>query len=460
MNQWELPLIPLPRELPPLQIPVSIPPPAMRPLPPHSSYKKVEIGGYHYQFVDEEKLPDECTCPICTLVQREAHQVICCGKIYCKSCLDELKRKSVNFKCPNCCNSLEGEHKYFPDKNTISKIHHFAIYCDNKDKGCQWEGLLKDFEEGHLPKCPYQIISCSNNCGMNLQHQELDRHLIQCPRRQFTCPFCKTRGEHRNITGDHITTCPDYILECPNTGCDEGIKRSQIAKHRNECSKEIVPCPHSSIGCSSPMIKREELLSHDKERVSFHLDLAVKKIHELKHDQERVSSHHDLTIRELRCDLHRAVKEIHELRAQRPFTADKIPVIKMQNYLQHNISTGFYLSPCGYKMALKICLYHNFDCYLALLPGEYDNTLEWPFQGVVTVELLNQKEDKDHDSTTIFFNEDTPDKYKNRVVPPKVNGEWRRSISYLHKRDKYTYNNTLYLRVSIKTTEPNKPWLV
>ena len=267
------------------------------------SAKMNKNGGYDYQFVDEKKLPDECTCPICTLVQREAHQVICCGKIYCKSCLDELKRKGDNFDCPNCRNSLEGEHKYFPDKNMISKICHFAIYCDNKDKGCQWEGLLKDFEVGHFPECPYQIIGCSNNCGKNLQRQELKRHLEEeCPRRWFTCPFCKRRGEHRNITGDHITTCPDYILECPNTGCDKRIKRCLMPHHRTECPKEIVPCCHSSIGCKT-MIKREELPLHHQDRMSSHLDLAIKKI--------------------------------NEITAWCTLPENKIPVLKMQNYSQN-----------------------------------------------------------------------------------------------------------------------------
>ena len=435
-NQWELPLIPLPRELPPFQIPVSVPPPAVGPLPPHSYSKKVEIGGYDYQFVDKKKLPEECTCPICTLVQREAHQVICCGKIYCKSCLDELKSKSDYFKCPNCRNSLKGEHKYFPDKNIISKIRHFAIYCNNKDKGCQWEGLLKDFEEGHLPKCAYQIIGCSNNCGeANLQRQELDRHLIQvCPRRQFTCPFCKTRGEHRNITGDHITTCTDYILECPNTGCDKRIKRSQMTQHRNECPDEIVSCHHSSIGCST-MIKREELPLHHQERVSSHLDLAVKKI--------------------------------HELTAQ----ANKIPVIKMQNYSRNKeqwISPGFYVSTGSYKMALKVSRIgffhvHYLSCGLALLPGEYDDALEWPFKGEVTVELLNQKEDKDHRKTTFNYNKDTPDQHKNRVIPPKVNGEWWGHPQFIleYLLPKYLNNNsTLYFRISVKINSKTKPWLV
>ena len=398
--------------------------------------EEIEHGGYDYQFVDEKKLPDECTCPICTLVQREAHQVICCGKIYCKSCLDELKLKSVNFDCPNCRSSLRGESKYFPDRNTISKIRHFVIYCNNKDKGCKWEGLLKDFEEGHLPKCLYQIIGCSNNCGVaNLQRQELDRHLEEeCPRRQFVCPLCLEWGEYINITGEHIRTCPDYILECPNTGCDERIKRSQMVQHHNECPKEVVPCHHSSIGCNT-MIKREELLSHDKERVSFHLDLAVEKI--------------------------------HELTAQ----ANKIPVIKMQNYSQNKglwISAGFYVSTGSYKMALRFLTSSGWSpnyscCELALLPGKYDDTLEWPFQGEVTVELLNQKEDRGHKKIIIYFNKDTLDGYKNRVVPPKVNGEWRSGDCLINESDLHRYlnnNNTLYFGISVTINSKSKPWLV
>ena len=139
-----------------------------------------------------------------------------------------------------------------------------------------------------------------------------------------------------------------------------------------------------------------------------------------------------------------------ELRAQRPCTANKI---LMRIVSENNISPGFYSSPCGYKMALKITTRGSvsFNFYLALLPGEYDDTLEWPFQGEVTVELLNQLEDKYHIKGIITFNEDTPDEYKNRVVPPNENGEWWGGTFFLHSPDKYTSNDTLYLRVSIKT---------
>ena len=50
--------------------------------------------------------------------------------------------------------------------------------------------------------------------------------------------------------------------------------------------------------------------------------------------------------------------------------------------------------------------------------GEYDNELEWPFEGDIRVELLNWKEDKNHHSDTIDFNKHTdPDeKHSSRVT--------------------------------------------
>ena len=47
-------------------------------------------GGYDCKFVDTP--PDKLVCQICLLVARTPHQVTCCGRVYCKTCLDEHKR--------------------------------------------------------------------------------------------------------------------------------------------------------------------------------------------------------------------------------------------------------------------------------------------------------------------------------------------------------------------------------
>jgi len=55
-------------------------------------------GGYDYKFVDTP--PDKLVCQICLLVAHTPHQVTCCGRVYCKACLDEHKRHYNT--CPNC----------------------------------------------------------------------------------------------------------------------------------------------------------------------------------------------------------------------------------------------------------------------------------------------------------------------------------------------------------------------
>lgn len=113
-----------------------------------------EIGGYDYEFVDTD-LPDEFQCPICTLVPRDVHQASCCGKMFCKSCLDELKRTSAHYLCPNCLGDLQ--NYCFKDASNGRRIRNLQIYCTNKDKRCNWKGCLQDINK-HLSKCAFQIV--------------------------------------------------------------------------------------------------------------------------------------------------------------------------------------------------------------------------------------------------------------------------------------------------------------
>ena len=73
------------------------------------------------------------------------------------------------------------------------------------------------------------------------------------------------------------------------------------------------------------------------------------------------------------------------------------------------ISSPFYTHSRGYKFRLVV--FPNGDgsrshlsVYAQLMRGEYDNELEWPFEGDIRVELLNWRADKNHHSDTIDFN--------------------------------------------------------
>ena len=194
------------------------------------------IGGYNYDFVSLP-LPDDFNCPICKLVQKEPHQATCCGKIYCLSCLDELKRHGLSrFKCPNCRSSLE--KGYFKDTNTERKIRHLEVYCTNRERQCAWMGQLQMITE-HLSTCPKEVIECTKKCGQLVQRESLGEHLREaCPRRRYRCPHCNRRGEYGHIVGDHLDKCSDSLAQIGNaTRSARGVKWRPTVKNvlKNVC---------------------------------------------------------------------------------------------------------------------------------------------------------------------------------------------------------------------------------
>ena len=72
-----------------------------------------------HQFVDPP--PDDLVCLICLSVARDPQQVNCCGKVLCRTCLQEHKRYS-NI-CPQCRVDITS----FSDKR--SKSNTTAICC-------------------------------------------------------------------------------------------------------------------------------------------------------------------------------------------------------------------------------------------------------------------------------------------------------------------------------------------
>ena len=63
------------------------------------------------------------------------------------------------------------------------------------------------------------------------------------------------------------------------------------------------------------------------------------------------------------------------------------------------VSPPFYSHPQGYKMCLEVASTNdqeNLSVYVHVLQGEYDDELIWPFEGRVSVELVNWKEDEGH----------------------------------------------------------------
>ena len=90
-------------------------------------------------------------------------------------------------------------------------------------------------------------------------------------------------------------------------------------------------------------------------------------------------------------------------------------------------SPPFYEYEQGYKMLLHVFMNGqqsaratHISVYAHLMKGEYDDDLDWPFEGIITVELLNWREDKNHLSHTIVFDQHTDLKHSSRVAEENI----------------------------------------
>ena len=93
---------------------------------------------------------------------------------------------------------------------------------------------------------------------------------------------------------------------------------------------------------------------------------------------------------------------------------------------EHNTtfySPAFHSHNEGYKLRMEVHRssdQQHFGIFAKLLRGQHDDNLVWPFQASIVVELVNWREDANHHSYTIPFNEHTPIDCKSQVTE----GEW------------------------------------
>ena len=89
----------------------------------------------------------------------------------------------------------------------------------------------------------------------------------------------------------------------------------------------------------------------------------------------------------------------------------------------HWLSQPFYTHPQGYKMCLDVFANGSGDgkgthvsVGACLMRGDFDDGLKWPFQGDVTIVMLNQLEDINHTTHTIRFSDTMDNKVIGRVT--------------------------------------------
>jgi TNF receptor-associated factor 4 len=316
-----------------------------------------ECGGYVCEFLS---LPDEnvqTRCGICLLIIRKPYEVTCCGKLFCESCIIREMREKRG--CPNCKKEDYGASL---SKSNERYLNQQKVCCAHCADGCMWKGELGKHDK-HLN-----------------QTTDLEQKIDGCFYARLNCRF----------------------------GCGTTLPRFKILYHEMyECTKQV-----------KDLNPREELF--------------LRKIHELfqeliqRDTREKSASSTAMQPSEGATAV---VSVQHQIEVQH--TSSNPAVVPVEytidsftdrmNYGRDYVSEPFYTHPKGYKMCVWVhpkgygtAENTHVSVFICFVKGEYDDKLKWPFRGTITVQLLNQANDRDHREHIITY--DKSNSYYGRKV--------------------------------------------
>ena len=391
-------------------------------------------AGFECEFIENPPQWLQIDCPVCLFVLREPYQATCCGKSFCKECIECIKAN--NKPCP-CCK--QEEFSDFPNKGLEQPLYGFLVYCNNKEEGCKWTGELGQLDShlnlntslnNQLEGCMFAKIKCLY-CSEVYQRTEIVHHQNElCNKRPSTCEHCNSyESTYDDVIHNHWPVC-GYPVQCPNK-CGTFPQRQHLDNHVDtECPLTIVECDFHYAGCEIAL-PRKDLPAHLRDSLIIHFSILAtshkKQLQMLeKKEREIQQLKEDITSMKLKL----AETEAHQMQLttsvqQMSSHLGIFPVtFIMEKFEQYDfndewLSPPFYSHPYGYKLCItvaKVSLWlgkhlDSLSLNIYLMRGEFDDTLNWPFKATITLQLLSQHENA-HYTDLITFSS----KYGQRVT--------------------------------------------
>lgn len=321
----------------------------------------------------------------------------------CSICLLTLRDPHVISCCGNefcqlCIERVQRDGKPCPlcnapefttllHKKLVREVNGLVIYCPQREAGCEWEGEL-----GHLKQHLNPGACCDASEG-----------------------------------------CAFVMIVCPQQ-CGMKVPRHLLAEH------ELEVCPKQPIEMQiASLVRKFKAVVTENHLLRKELD-EVKRVHK----EEMDTSRQKIASLEAVCV---------------PVPPFYFAVHNFKHWKSvHHIwcSDPFYSHPGGYKMVVSV--YPNgrsdgkgthMSVRIRLQRGEFDDQLQWPFNGQITIEMYNCTINMWTASTVIDLTKDLGDEY---VSKPKM--FWNRSkghnkyISQMELQQHYLIKKCVSMRIA------------
>ena len=377
------------------------------------------MAGFECEFVEKPPKAVQFECPICLQVLREPYQVTCCGKSFCKECIQPVK--ADNQPCPTC-NGIK-KFNLFPNLGLQQSLYDFRVYCTHKSKGCEWTGELR----------------------------ELDNHINSDP------PADKS-----------LQGCPFALIKCPLgcAGCVRGLVRKDIKYHVNDNLFGYVMAQTAQIkSFEQHLLERNNLILHLGQQVIelkakvTELDVKCRGLENEVKELKMKPSDSQVVPKPQSSGPTSKQPDPYVTGTYKPVGATFI-MTNFEEYKRDNdiwFSPHFYTHPNGYKMCLGV-IANGIDkgkgthvsVFVHLMRGEFDDQLKWPFRGNVTIIMMNQEEDTNHVTWIIRLNDNGPAEVTKRVTGVARNmkgGGLHLFLRHTNLRPKYLKNDCIKLYI-------------
>lgn len=182
----------------------------------------------------DENRQEEVICQICSnfLIKPWEHSV--CGKLICKSCLDE--RLKTHNTCPYCRQDITDSVHY--SKRCELYVKNLRISCCNSQ--CKEIITIGEIDEHLNNKCNYENIKCFN-CKELVLRLNLSEHNDNCSERYVICSLCSFEYKF-NEYDKHKIQCPEELVKCTLNMCDKIVKNKDMIDHINNCDYVELTC--------------------------------------------------------------------------------------------------------------------------------------------------------------------------------------------------------------------------
>ena len=268
-----------------------------------------------------------------------------------KPVIDLAQETDIDYQCPICIEPFTEPYL------SIECGHHFCRQCRNH---------LLSISKPECPICRQPDALTSAVFDKNLQ-RKVNSLKVHCSDYKKGCEWV---GEMRYLC-DHLDPAKRQCgIACPFS-CGKHTRSSEMREHTCHCHKRMISCKNCGYYNTFTIVTE-------------------------KHYPICPQSPTAITP---------ATVSPQYLYNQAPieFTIGDFNVEWLSPPIYtHNRGYKFRLNvyPNGYRTGKR----SHLSVYAQLMRGEYDNKLEWPFEGDIRIELMNWREDTNHHSDTICFN--------------------------------------------------------